>query len=118
MPPRRSAHSSASDLTVRSSAGSTSDARAIWRASAGAVGAAPAREQPIGKRQRDIVERGEAPVAAFAHAPQHGVDEIGETLPDAVGAALIDRERDRGMRRRLQQQELRRGGEQDLLEPA
>ena len=82
------------------------------------VGAAPSRQQPIGNGQSDIVERGKASAAAFARAPQHGVDEIGETPCQFVGAALVDRERNRGMRRRLKQKHLRHGSEQDLLETA
>jgi hypothetical protein len=38
---------------------------------------------------------------ALAHAAQNGVDEVGETSTLTVGAALIDSERNGGMRRRL-----------------
>ena len=55
---------------------------------------------------------------AFACTPEHGIGKVCKTLSHAVGAALVDRERDRGVRWRLEQQELCCGGEKDLVQPA
>ena len=84
----------------------------------GSILLAPALPKPIGDVEPEGILRRQQGATALAHAPQHGIAELGEAMRTAIATHQFDGEVDHGVRGQLEAEKLRGGAQQDGPEVA